>query len=239
MQAGQFKSVINELKAIKSKVICFTDDECLIDYERMMEMAEEIKSNGIKKRYIMMARADTIAQHRDLLLKWKEIGLDDLGVGFEYIFPERLKNTNKKIDVEMQNQAVRYLREIGVLFTPLFIVDPNFDRDEFDSLKKYIQKQNYFRPEFSILTPLPGTSLYLEQKDKINIRDWDLFDGLHAVVKTRLPEVEFYKLFWDLTPPIPIFKKIKILLRYPVGDLPAIMKALIIYRIRDFLKKYN
>ena len=68
------ENVVEELMKIKSKVICFTDDECLIDYKRMMLMAEEIKIKGIKKRFIMSTRADTIVHHRDLLLTGKKLG---------------------------------------------------------------------------------------------------------------------------------------------------------------------
>ena len=137
-------------------------------------------------------------------------------VGFEYITPELLENANKNISIEMQTQATRYLREMGIMFTPMFIIDPGFDREDFNNLNNHAKEQKYFGPEFTILTPLPGSRLYNEQKDKIIIHDWDLFDGFHAVVKTKLPSEEFYRLFWDMTHGfgISIFKKISVLIRY-------------------------
>ncbi len=48
-------------------------------------------------------------------------------------------------------------------------------------------------PSYTVLTPLPGTVLYEEMKDKLITSEYRLFDFLHAVIPTRLPLKEFYR----------------------------------------------
>jgi len=47
-------------------------------------------------------------------------------------------------------------------------------------------------PSYTVLTPLPGTELYEEMKEKLIATECRLFDFLHAVIPTRLPLDEFY-----------------------------------------------
>jgi len=70
------ENIVKELLEIKEKFFFFADDESLIDTKRMMELTKGIKESGIKKRYFLYGRSDTIVKHPELLEAWKEIGLD-------------------------------------------------------------------------------------------------------------------------------------------------------------------
>ncbi|KPK48721.1 MAG: hypothetical protein AMK72_06265 [Planctomycetes bacterium SM23_25] len=91
------------------------------------------------------------------------------------------------------------LNDLGVHMWGAFIVDPQFTREDFRALKTYREKRDIIYPQFTILTPLPGTDLYDEREDELVTRDYRLFDALHAVLPTRLPREEFYKEFARLT----------------------------------------
>ena len=50
-----------------------------------------------------------------------------------------------------------------------------------------------FRLAFTVLTPLPGTELYIENYDRFVITDTDYFDFAHSIFPTKLSRKEFYK----------------------------------------------
>mgnify|MGYP001297382712 CR=1 FL=1 len=227
------ENVISELKTISSQIVYFTDDESMVDYNRMMILADMIQKEGMKKKYLMWARVDTVAKHRDLFERWKKTGLDTLMLGYESPSAGLLEKYNKNIAVETQIQATKYLDELKIDFEPLFIIDPDFDGKDFNTLKAYVKKQRFFWPGYSILTPFPGSPLYAEYKDKILVSNWDLFDGAHAVIKTRLPEEEFYRYYREILWGIPLFNRIRALIRYPLLRIPAILKAFIKSRFNN------
>ena len=50
----------------------------------------------------------------------------------------------------------------------------------------------------AILTPIPGTPLHRDLKDRINNHDLDYYTFTNAVVPTRMEEREFYKTYADM-----------------------------------------
>jgi hypothetical protein len=53
-------------------------------------------------------------------------------------------------------------------------------------------------PVFTVLTPLPGTVLFEELKERLSTVNYELFDLLHSVIPTSLSPDEFYKELADL-----------------------------------------
>ena len=41
---------------------------------------------------------------------------------------------------------------------PHLIVYPDFSRDDFRQLYNYVLRMDFFRPVYTVLTPLPGTT---------------------------------------------------------------------------------
>ena len=61
------EKVVEELAGIEEECVFFADDESLLDASRMTRLAQLIKEAGIKKRYFLYGRSDTITKHPDLL----------------------------------------------------------------------------------------------------------------------------------------------------------------------------
>ncbi|MDO9391601.1 MAG: hypothetical protein Q7U71_07505 [bacterium] len=180
-----------------------------------------------------------MVKHRDLFEQWKKVGLDTLMLGYESPSAKHLEKYNKNIAVETQIQATKYLKEMALNFEPLFIIDPDFDGEDFRELKAYVNNQKYFWPGYSILTPFPGSPLYKEIHSKITTKDWNLYDGAHAVAGTRLPEKEFYRLYRDILMGIPFYNRIIALMRYPLLKLPAVILSLMKTRKKQLVHNLN
>ena len=193
--------VVAEVETVQTRTISFVDDNFLANVPRAWKIVELIKARGIRKEFGMQARTDTISRHPDLLAAWREAGLETVLIGFEAASQEKLDAVAKGATVEQNERAMDLLNSLGVLMWGAFIVDPQFTREDFRQLKTYREQKNIIYPQFTILTPLPGTDLYEQRYAELVTHDYRLFDALHAVLPTRLPREEFYKEFAGLYRP--------------------------------------
>jgi radical SAM superfamily enzyme YgiQ (UPF0313 family) len=191
------ESIVEELASLGEDIdsVQFADDNTLHNVERAKRLALLIRERKIKKKLSMYARADTIAKHPDLIEALKEAGLEYLTVGIESFREGVLSELNKRSSVEMNNEALRILRRLGIGDAAHLIVNPNFAVADFQALFRYVCESDLFQPTFTVLTPLPGTDLYQSLYDRLVIRDYAYFDLAHAVLPTRLSRKDFYGKF--------------------------------------------
>lgn len=194
------ESIIEELKSLPEEVdiVYFSDDNTIHNINRAWKLTNMIKKNRIKKKFQMYARSDTIVRNPDLFRNLKEVGLEYLTVGFESFSSSDLKKFNKKTSIEMNNEAIRTLKKLGIYINAHFIVDPEYTVEDFKQLIKYVDERNLFRPAYPVLTPLPGTQLYEETYGSFAINDYDFFDFAHSILHTKLTRKEFYSQLANL-----------------------------------------
>jgi len=184
----------------------------------MEELYEKIKDAGISKKYKMYSRSDLIIRRPDLIEKWKSIGLEAILIGFESFRNEELKKWNKKSTVEKNIEASRIIKDHGLEIVGYFMIDQSYTEEDFLRLIDHVKKIDIDQPVFSIVTPFPGTQIYEELKDKIITKNYEYFDGMHALTPTVIHPIRFYKLYTDLFSKIyPKRKIIKKILKGKIG----------------------
>jgi len=185
--------VVRELAQIQAPNVFITDDIFWMNARRGRELAAAVRDSGIRKHYTIQTRSDIITRFPELIEAWRECGKMTIFLGLEKIDDAGLSSVNKKNTVANNNRAIEILQDLGVGYTPNFIVDPSWEREDFDKLKRWIDRTGAYNSGFSVLTPLPGTDLWDEVKDEVVTEDWELFDITHSVLPTRLPLDEFYR----------------------------------------------
>jgi hopanoid C-3 methylase len=185
--------VVAELKAIEAPNVFITDDIFWMDVRRGEEMARQIKAAGIKKYFTVQTRTDIICKFPHLIEMWKDCGSLAIFLGLEAVTDEGLKAVNKSNTQSNNARALAILRELGVGYTPNFIVDPNWDHEDFARLRGWIEETGAYNSGFSILTPLPGTDLWTTAQNQVTTHDWEMYDIVHAVLPTKLPLRDFYE----------------------------------------------
>ncbi|MGE0638639.1 MAG: radical SAM protein [Thermoanaerobaculia bacterium] len=190
--------VVAELKAIDAPNIFITDDIFWMNVKRGEELAKAIKAAGIRKYFTVQTRTDIICKFPHLIEMWKECGDLAIFLGLESITDEGLERVNKKNTAANNENAIGILKELGVGFTPNFIVDPAWDHEDFARLREWISRTGAYNSGFSVLTPLPGTDLWREASSKVTTDDWEMFDIIHAVLPTRLSLEDFYAEYANL-----------------------------------------
>jgi radical SAM superfamily enzyme YgiQ (UPF0313 family) len=190
--------VVQELLTIKADNIFITDDIFWMNVKRGEEMAKQIQAAGIKKYFTVQTRTDIIVKFPHLVEMWKNCGNLAIFLGLESVTDEGLAAVNKKNKACNNVKAIEILKDLGVGFTPNFIVDPGWELEDFDRLKQWIDDMGAYNSGFSILTPLPGTDLWTTAEKDVNTRNWEMYDIVHAVLPTKLPLEQFYEQYSGL-----------------------------------------
>jgi radical SAM superfamily enzyme YgiQ (UPF0313 family) len=137
-------------------------------------------------------RSDMVVKHPEMMQAWKDVGLRSVVVGFEEINDSGLQKLNKNNQALHNTEAIRVLHEIGVTIVGDFIVSPDYEHSDFDLLERYLDDNPIDLPLLTVLTPLPGTKLYRNMKEKITNHNLDYYTLTNAVIPTRMPEKDFY-----------------------------------------------
>ena len=226
------EKIVEELEGIIEEYVFFADDESLLDAQRMKLLAELIKQKGIKKKYFLYGRSDTITKNPDLIRQWRDIGLERVFVGLEFFREEDLKYISKKSTVDDNNKAVKILQDLGIDIYASMIVRPDFTKEDFADLRAYVRKLKLDFAGFAVLTPLPGTDLFKEMETSLITRNYDYFDFIHTVLPTQLSLKEFYKEYLNLYKKgISRWRSLATLKKYPRTEiLPLIKKSIHTYK---------
>ena len=184
--------VVAELQQIAAPNVFITDDIFWLDVRRGEELARAIKAAGIRKYFTVQTRTDIICKFPHLIEMWKECGDLAIFLGLEAVTDEGLDAVNKSNTAANNVRALGILRDLGVGYTPNFIVDPAWDHDDFARLRDWIAETGAYNSGFSVLTPLPGTDLWETARQRVTTRNWEMYDIVHAVLPTRLPLADFY-----------------------------------------------
>jgi radical SAM superfamily enzyme YgiQ (UPF0313 family) len=202
------------------------DDNTLDHVENASTLAREIKRRGIRKRFELYARVDTVVRHPDLVGEWRNAGMELLLLGLEASNDHALKEMRKRTTTEMNRRAVEICHANGIEVVAYLIVDPAFDREDFRRLSEYVEENNLTHPVFTILSPFPGTDLYSTVKDSLTTEGFELLDFFHTVLPTKLPLDEFYEQFLDLYRRAYPFKKFV----KSIAQRKAVLSPTIIYK---------
>jgi len=90
------------------------------------------------------------------------------------------------------------MRKLGIGVMSSFIVNPDYNERDFAAFREYLKHKKPPLPVFWVLTPIPGTVLYEERRQELISENYDLFDGLHSVLPTRLKLRKFYQQYFGL-----------------------------------------
>lgn len=187
------KKIVDQMEACWEPFIFVLDDNFLTNKKRALELCDELERRGVKKYWMTQGRTDFAADHPDVMKRLAKNGLVMVLSGFESNSDDNLAALRKKSSWQKNQKASELMAELGIISTGIFMVRPDWTKEQFEQLYEYVRSLTIGVPLFSILTPLPGTQLYKAYKDKLLTTDHRLFDLLHAVLPTRLPREEFYK----------------------------------------------
>ena len=121
----------------------------------------------------METRAEDIIRDRDILWKYKKAGIIHIYVGTEATEQDSLEFMKKSLKIEESKEALRLLREIGIITETSLIL--GFPNDTEESIARTIEKAKEFNPDFAhflAIAPWPYSDMYQELKPYIEVFDY-------------------------------------------------------------------
>ncbi|MFA5262824.1 MAG: radical SAM protein [Opitutaceae bacterium] len=186
------EAVARDIESLDTPYVRLVDANTFGRPEQAALLCRELAEKGLRRKYLVDVRADTVVNQPGLMKEWKAAGLAAAIIGLEEIDDERLRRMNKRSSTEQNRKAIAILKDIGVMVVGDFIVNPDYSAEDFSRLDDYIRETGVDLPIPSILTPMPGTALHRQMRDRITNHNLDYYTFSNAVVPTRMPEPEFY-----------------------------------------------
>ncbi|MFC1672006.1 B12-binding domain-containing radical SAM protein [Planctomycetota bacterium] len=194
------EEIVDDIVSQPQPYAHLTDDNTFHDEDHAMEIYRLLKERGVKKKIMAYARTDTIVKRPELLQKWAEVGLGALVVGMEAVTDKHLDSINKRTSVDVNIQAHRILENLGIENWAHFVIMPDFQKEDFDNVWDFVDSHNMPYPVFVPLTPIPGSPLFFEAKEKgqLSVFDYGFYNLTYMVMKTALPKEKWYEYYISL-----------------------------------------
>jgi len=195
--------VIRDIKYIKElgfNKFLLIDDNIVADAEYMKELCLQIKPLRMKW---MSQCAIQIADNPELLRIVAESGCYVLSFGLESISPAALKSVNKEwCNPDDYSRILKTVTDAGIEIASEMIVGMETDTRESLALTvDFVRHSNIVAPKFYCLTPIPGTDLYKELKEKNVITDDDVLKYRPSISVINTPNMtaaQTTEMFWEI-----------------------------------------
>ena len=179
------EKVIEEIQLVKSLFetphISFVDENMLVDKDYAKALLRAmIPLNVTWECYCDL----TIADDDHLLDLMRESGCYEIQVGLETVNPESLKQVSPWKYKRLSNYSfyIDKIQKKGIGIMGLFMIGMDYDTPEsFQNLWQFIKDNKIFEADLAIMTPLPGSELYLRLKKegRITSEDWNRYTWYH------------------------------------------------------------
>lgn len=177
------EEVLDELRGL-SRYILFMDDNITADREYALELFSRMIP--LRKRWFSQAGVN-IARDPELLKLASESGCRGLFLGMESVCQESLEGWDKGFNSSAQYvSAVKSLHNRGIGVIAGVVLGADQDTPEvFQKTLDFLRESRVDALQATILTPFPGTPLYLrmEKEGRILERDWCKYDFGHPVFR--------------------------------------------------------
>lgn len=174
------EEVVSDLQSFPEKFVMFIDDNLTQDREYILDLLKAI--TPLKKKWVTQASVE-ISDDTELLEHMKQSGCVGVFIGLESFSESALCSQNKKIkSPQFYKDAIARIHQYGLIVEAglIFGFDSD-DRNVFETTFNILQEIGIDVIQVSILTPLPGTKLFEEMRERIVDFNWEHYDYKYAV----------------------------------------------------------
>lgn len=232
MRYRPVEDVVEEVRALGNHFVFFTDNNIVgnVGYaKKLFRALIPLKVKWLSQGSLHLARDP------ELLRLAAESGCVGMLIGIESLMEEAIASMNKRV-----NKVAEYARDIrrihrhGIGLIGCFVF--GFDEDDpkvFRKTVRFVRRLNIEVPQFTLLTPYPGTELrqQLLEQGRVLHNDWEKYDVGHVVFEPKGMSAEqlldgyrracgrvysYPNIFWRLARSLPYLRswyKVQVFLR--------------------------
>jgi len=199
--------VINEIKSLINdyhvELIHIFDDLFIINQKRFFEIADKIDKEKINQKVMFMCLARSDLLNDKIMEAFKKMNVDCIGIGLESGSEKVLKYLKRGTTTVNQNEkAIQYCLDYKITCMGSFMIgNPNETREDLEQTLALIKK-NQYNPYFSaityITTPLPGTTLWEDAKEKGVVSEEMNWNDLCMDIPNNIEDIKKAPLLIDV-----------------------------------------
>lgn len=187
------KNVVDEMEECINnsgiKEIFFYDDTFSVNFQRVLDICDEIKKRKLDIAWDIRTRIDCV--NKEMLRRMKEAGCIRIHYGIEsgdqYILTNILK---KSITIKQVRDVIKWTKENEIdIFTYWMLGAPTETRETIQKTIDFAVELDSDYSQFSIVTPEPETEIY-EMAKKMRIFKGDFWRDV--TLSGVLPEIPVY-----------------------------------------------
>ena len=162
-------------------------------FDPMANLADDVAEMNLGHRYWMQVRADNVVRNPEKFEKWARAGLDTVLIGLESFEQSDLDSVSKGTKTGDNERAIEVLHDLGIRIWGGVIIFQHWLERNFENLKHKVVELGIEFPQFTIMTPLPGTGQWKQTQDQLVTKEARFFDFCHSVLPTKLHPAAFYE----------------------------------------------
>jgi hypothetical protein len=189
--------------------VILADPNFMGDPKRVDRLCDLLQRYDLNIEFHALVRADSMARNPKVIKKMCEAGIISFEMGIESPNLKDLESTRKGITTRVHRDAVQNIRENGGGAGGTFVIGlPDQTEEEIEAFPVYAKEIGLTAAAFGIATPFLGTEFYkeLDRQGLIFETNWDNFDEMHSVYRTRhlskekIEELATYCMakFWNI-----------------------------------------
>jgi anaerobic magnesium-protoporphyrin IX monomethyl ester cyclase len=184
------RKVVDEIEKLYQnhdvRFFILADEEPTINRKKFILFCEELIARGLNKKLLwgINTRVTDILRDAEYLPLYRRAGLIHVSLGTEAAAQMKLDLFNKETKISDNRQAIRLLREAGIVVEAQFIV--GLENETTETLEETYRMAVEWKPDlanWSMYTPWPFTTLFQEMKDKVEIFDFDKYNFVTPIMK--------------------------------------------------------
>lgn len=178
------KNIVDEIekivKELKVKNFVFFDETFNLDRTYTLSICDEILNRDLQIKWWCAARPDLVRE--DVAREMKKSGCIEMRFGLESANDEVLNYLRKNTSVQKIRAGIEITKKVGINFSLQCIFGSPMESEQtIKNTMKFIREVKPIFVSFNILTPLPGSQLFDNLKDKLNLEKGLVnFDLLHT-----------------------------------------------------------
>jgi len=180
--------VIEEIRELVEKYqvefITMIDPYPTCDRERWEHLLDLLIAEAMPVKILMETRVEDIIRDADILPKYHAAGVIHLYMGLEASSDEMLDSFNKGTDMNLNKRALDLARENDLTSEASFMIGS--PSETWESVERTIEVAIRLNPDiavFPVITPMPGTPIHEEYKDRIRVTDWSQYNLATPIVE--------------------------------------------------------
>ena len=218
VRARSVENIIKEIKHWQKEIgtnkFVFRDPVFSINRKHTISLCEEIIKQNLNITFMVETHLNNMDDQMIQLLK--KAGLELIYVGVESSNHVVLKDMKRfTIEHDKQYEIIKKCQDAGIIVKTMFIIGNPEDTE--DTINASIQYSKYLPSlyaQYSVFTPYPGTPVYGDFKELINVEQLEKFNQYNLVFKhknlsadkiEKLKSLAYFKFYFDLNRIFKIF----------------------------------